>query len=149
MFILPIGHQVTQEEVLICPSHAAVLADYSDLMCSLAGICGDARCYCINPSAPSVVFIILNRLPSLVSALFLCEGNLIALAQDVTQHGQLVWLLMCLCMSECVEDASTLHPHAPLLICPLHCETKAASGRRDHSIMVQFKCLYSTHETQF
>lgn len=98
MFALPLGHQVTQEEVLICPSHAAVLANYSDLMCALAGIRGDARCYCIKPPAPSVVFIILNRLPSPVGAVFLCRGNLAALAQDVTQHGQLVWLLVCLCM---------------------------------------------------
>lgn len=73
LFILPLGHQVTQEEVLICPSHAAVLANYSDLMCALAGICGDARCYCINSPAPGVVFIILNRLPSLVRGCFFAE----------------------------------------------------------------------------
>ena len=63
----PLSHQVTQEEVFICPSHAAVLANYSDLMCGLAAICGDARCYCINTPAPSVVSII-NRRPSLVGA---------------------------------------------------------------------------------
>ncbi|KAG7224883.1 hypothetical protein INR49_014947 [Caranx melampygus] len=58
---------VTQEEVLICPSHAAVLANYSDLMCALAGICGDARCYCIHIPAPSVNIEDTARGPGLMS----------------------------------------------------------------------------------
>lgn len=121
LFILPLGHQVTQEELLICPSHAAVLANYSDLMCALAGICGDARCYCINPPAPIAVFIILNRLPSLVSAVFLCRGNLTSLAQDVTRQGAFS-MFACVSVGVYVSDysraldASTLHQRSPLLI---------------------------------
>lgn len=104
----PLGHQVTQEEVLICPSHAAVLANYSDLMCALAGICGDARCSCINPPAPSshCGFCNIKQTAFLGRAVFLFRGNLTALAQDVTQHGQ--WgcflLCLCLCMRECVRQ---------------------------------------------
>lgn len=49
------SHQVTQEEFLICPSHAAVSANYSDLKCALVAIGGDARCHCINLLAPAVV----------------------------------------------------------------------------------------------
>lgn len=64
----PALHQVTQEEVLICPSHAAVPANYCDLKCALAGICGDARCYCTNPPVPSVVFRTLSRLASFIGA---------------------------------------------------------------------------------
>lgn len=132
LFILPLGHQVTQEEVLICPSHAAVLANYSDLMCTLAGICGDARCYCINPPAPSVVFIILNRLPSLVGAAFLCTGNLPALAQDVTQHGQLVWLLVCVRVCGRMHLQSSTWRFHPSPTCPLLTASFAAKPTEPH-----------------
>lgn len=50
-----LSHQVTQEELHICPSHAAATANYPDLKCALAAISGDARCYCINLLAPAVV----------------------------------------------------------------------------------------------
>lgn len=50
-----LSHQVTQEELHICPSHAAATANYPDLKCALAAIGGDARCYCINLLAPAVV----------------------------------------------------------------------------------------------
>lgn len=71
-------------------------------MCNLAGIGHDARCYCINPPAPTVVFIILKMLLPSVGSALLCRGNFTALAQDVTQHGLLAWLLMCLWTYECV-----------------------------------------------
>lgn len=56
----PLSHQVTQEEVLICPSHAAILSIHSDLMQVLAGIYGASRCYCKTPPAPGEAFTILN-----------------------------------------------------------------------------------------
>lgn len=90
----PFGHQATQEEVLICPSHTAVLANYFDLMSILAGVWGEARCYCIGPPAPEVVFITLNRLPPpWPGAALLCRENLNELAQDVTHPGHTVWPL--------------------------------------------------------
>lgn len=105
----PLGHQVTQEEVLICPSHTAVLANYSDLMWTLAGICGDARCYCTNLPAPSVAFIILNRLSFFVDA------------KETSLHWHEIWystrsrFVVFIWASGCVQfksSTSTLHPRA-------------------------------------
>lgn len=116
----PLGHQVTQEEVFICPSHTAVLANYSDLMCTLAGICGDARCYCINSPAPSVAFIILNRLSSFVGAVFLCKRK----PHCTGMRCDIIWAVG-LALVVFVDVCNSIQPFHPSPTCPcvLKCNT--------------------------
>lgn len=108
LFILPLSRQVTQEEVFICPSHAAVPVNYSDPKFTPAGICGDARCFCINPQVSSVSFIVLHRLLSLVSA----GKKLVLVAQDEAAQAAALVCLYCI-YATLYLDASSFHLQAP------------------------------------
>lgn len=87
--------------------------------------------------------------------MFLCRGNLTALAQDVTQHGPLVWLLadhVCVRMRAATVQHLTLAPFTHMPLCSAHClccEAKAASVSLDRTIRVQLKCLYQKQEIKF
>lgn len=124
----PSLHQVTQEEVLICPSHAAVPANYCDLKCTLAGICGDARCYCTNPAVPSVVFITLSRLASFIGAE---ETHCSGIRCDTAAAVGLAYLYMHECVCGCAQlyfSVWLFHPSptCPSTNCLLHHENQSS-----------------------